>query len=71
MNLRRASLSLFRACSAGLMWGIVEQVSQSVDGESDVEVLSDDSSGTPKKRRKARQREDNDLPEWTRKADVT
>jgi hypothetical protein len=50
--------------------GITEQVSHSADGDSDAEVHSD-SSGTPRKRRKVRQREDNDLPEWTRKADVS
>jgi hypothetical protein len=49
---------------------IPEQVKQSANGDSDVEVPSDD-SGTPKKRRKVRQREDNDLPEWTKQADVT
>src|SRR5258708_5082872 len=51
---------------------IVEQVGQSSDANSDVEEVSDASSGTPRKRRKARarQRDDNDLPGWTRHADI-
>jgi hypothetical protein len=49
---------------------IAEQVNRPADGDSDAEVPSDD-SGTPKKRRKVRQRDDNDLPEWTKQTDVT
>jgi hypothetical protein len=48
---------------------VEQQVRQSSDGDS-VEELSDASSGTPRKRRKARQRDDNDLPEWTRNVDI-
>lgn len=48
----------------------VEQVGQSSDRNSDSDELSEASSGTPRKRRKARQRDDNDLPKWTRKADI-
>jgi len=47
-----------------------QQVNQSSDEDSDVEELSDASSGTPRKRRKARQRDDNDLPRWTRNVDI-
>jgi hypothetical protein len=49
---------------------IVEQVARSSDGNSDVEEVSDASSGTPRKRRKARQRDGDDRPEWTRHADI-
>lgn len=47
-----------------------EQVARSSDGNSDVEEVSDASSGTPRKRRKARHRDENDLPEWTKHADI-
>jgi len=47
-----------------------EQVALSSDENSDVEEASDASSGTPRKRRKARQRDENDLPGWTRHADI-
>ena len=46
----------------------VEKVGQSSDRNSDSDELSEASSGTPRKRRK--QRDDNDLPGWTRKADI-
>ena len=49
---------------------VVEQVGQSSDGNSDVEEVSDASSGTPRKRRKARQRDESDLPGWTRNVDI-
>jgi hypothetical protein len=49
---------------------VEQQVNQSSDEDSDVEELSDASSGTPRKRRKARQRDDNDLPRWTRNVDI-
>jgi hypothetical protein len=49
---------------------IVEQVARSSHEDSDVEEVSDASSGTPRKRRKARQRDENDLPEWTRRANI-
>lgn len=48
-----------------------EQASQSLEGDVDVEELSDDTSGCPRKRRRARQREGSELPEWTRQTDVT
>ena len=49
---------------------IVEQVARSSDENSDADEVPDASSGTPRKRRKARQRDDNDLPGWTRHADI-
>jgi hypothetical protein len=58
-----ASLNNADAC-------VVEKVGQSSDGSSDVEEVSDASSGTPRKRRKARQRDESDLPEWTRNVDI-
>ncbi|KAI9428317.1 hypothetical protein H4582DRAFT_788474 [Lactarius indigo] len=48
-----------------------EQASQFLERELDAGELSDDISGSPKKRRKARQREGSELPEWTRQTDVT
>lgn len=48
----------------------VEPARQSSDGVSDVEEVSDASSGTPRKRRKARQRDESDLPAWTRNVDI-
>jgi len=47
------------------------QADQSSDRNSDVEDVSDASSGTPRKRRKTRQVDDGDLPRWTRQADIS
>ncbi|KAH9049940.1 hypothetical protein EDB84DRAFT_1451888 [Lactarius hengduanensis] len=48
-----------------------EQASQSLERDMDVDELSDDASGSPRKRRRPRQREGSELPEWTRQTDVT
>ncbi|KAH9042155.1 hypothetical protein EDB85DRAFT_2139510 [Lactarius pseudohatsudake] len=45
--------------------------SQSLERDMDVDELSDDASGSPRKRRRPRQREGSELPEWTRQTDVT
>ncbi|SRR6266403_1470566 len=69
-NWRRASLATFSVYINNTDACSVEQVGQSSDRDSDVEEVSDASSGTPRKRRKARQRDENGLPEWTRRADI-
>lgn len=61
---------LFGSYPMIMMCVFVEQVARSSDENSDVEEVSDASSGTPRKRRKARQRDENGLPEWTRHADI-
>ncbi|KAH9002555.1 hypothetical protein EDB86DRAFT_2800259 [Lactarius hatsudake] len=43
----------------------------SLERDSDADELSDDASGSPRKRRRPRQREGSELPEWTRQTDVT
>ncbi|KAI9465518.1 hypothetical protein BJY52DRAFT_586407 [Lactarius psammicola] len=48
-----------------------EQASQSSERDVDAEELSDDTSGSPRKRRRARQREGSELPEWTKHTNVT
>jgi len=55
----------------GRDWIGWQRASQSLEKDADVEDLSDDISGSPRKRRRARQREGSELPEWTRQTGVT
>ncbi|KAH9065443.1 hypothetical protein EDB87DRAFT_1595903 [Lactarius vividus] len=48
-----------------------EQTSQSLERDLDADELSDDISGSPRKRKRTRQREGSELPEWTRQTDVS